>query len=126
MTRRAFSALPLAVLLAATLSAIAEQRNGFDLSNATIPKSEILGGGPPRDGIPSIDAPKFIRPAMPHSCTTTTSCSALRAAERRAPIACLIWLGEGCPEGCAEEHWRQAELLHATHGAPQLSPQSAA
>jgi len=35
--------------------------NGFDLSNASIPVSEVFSGGPPRDGIPSIDAPKFIR-----------------------------------------------------------------
>ncbi len=40
----------------------ASRPNGFDISNATIPKSEILSGGPPRDGIPSIDAPKFIDP----------------------------------------------------------------
>lgn len=35
------------------------QTNGFDLSNATIPRDQILSGGPPRDGIPSIDQPKF-------------------------------------------------------------------
>ena len=34
--------------------------NGFDLSNATIPTDEILRGGPPRDGIPAIDEPKFL------------------------------------------------------------------
>ena len=34
--------------------------SGFDVSNATIPKSEILRGGPPRDGIPAIDEPKFL------------------------------------------------------------------
>ncbi|MEE9369707.1 MAG: DUF3179 domain-containing protein [Pontiella sp.] len=34
--------------------------NEFDVSNATIPLSEIHSGGPPRDGIPSIDHPKFI------------------------------------------------------------------
>ncbi|MEX0995598.1 MAG: DUF3179 domain-containing protein [Flavobacteriaceae bacterium] len=33
---------------------------GFDLSNASIPVSEIKDGGPPRDGIPSIDFPNFI------------------------------------------------------------------
>jgi len=33
--------------------------NGFDLDRATIPVEEILPGGPPRDGIPSIDAPIF-------------------------------------------------------------------
>lgn len=34
--------------------------NGFDLKNATIPKAEILGGGPPKDGIPAITRPKFV------------------------------------------------------------------
>ncbi len=35
-------------------------KNGFDLSNATIPVDKILGGGPPRDGIPALHDPKFI------------------------------------------------------------------
>ena len=35
-------------------------KNGFDLSDATIPIEKILIGGPPRDGIPSIDDPKFL------------------------------------------------------------------
>lgn len=35
-------------------------KNGFDLENSSIPVSKILSGGPPRDGIPSIDSPKFI------------------------------------------------------------------
>jgi len=34
--------------------------NGFDLSNAIIPVSQIVRGGPPRDGIPAIDNPKFL------------------------------------------------------------------
>ncbi len=34
--------------------------NGFDVSNATIPIGEIRSGGPPRDGIPSIDEPRFL------------------------------------------------------------------
>lgn len=51
-----FSLLISSVL--ATSSAVA--MNGFDLSNATIPRSEILSGGPPRDGIPSLDTPKFV------------------------------------------------------------------
>lgn len=37
-----------------------EQTNDFDLSNATVNKDEVLSGGPGRDGIPSIDDPKFI------------------------------------------------------------------
>jgi hypothetical protein len=35
-------------------------KNGFDLGNSIISVDEILSGGPPRDGIPSIDKPKFI------------------------------------------------------------------
>lgn len=35
-------------------------KNGFNLSDATIPVEKILIGGPPRDGIPSIDEPKFL------------------------------------------------------------------
>lgn len=38
----------------------AQTKNGFDLSEASINKKEIVSGGPPRDGIPSIDRPKFI------------------------------------------------------------------
>ena len=34
--------------------------NGFDLEGSSIPVSQIVRGGPPRDGIPSIDAPKFL------------------------------------------------------------------
>ncbi len=35
--------------------------NGFDLSDLRIPLNEIHKGGPPRDGIPAIDNPKFIK-----------------------------------------------------------------
>jgi len=41
-------------------SAHAGMKNGFDLSHASIPESQIFQGGPPRDGIPSIDKPYFI------------------------------------------------------------------
>ena len=36
--------------------------NGFDLSNSTLPREEILHGGPPRDGIPAISDPKMVAP----------------------------------------------------------------
>ena len=36
------------------------QRNGFSIEDPLLPLEEILGGGPPRDGIPSIDSPKFV------------------------------------------------------------------
>ena len=49
-------------LCASNLS-FAEQpliKNGFDLSNASINIEDVFSGGPSRDGIPSIDKPKFI------------------------------------------------------------------
>lgn len=36
------------------------RHNGFDVDKASIPRREILSGGPPRDGIPSIDHPQFV------------------------------------------------------------------
>jgi len=41
-------------------SSIAQNKKGFNIHNATIPQAEIKDGGPPKDGIPSIDFPKFI------------------------------------------------------------------
>ena len=37
-----------------------EPYNGFDLSDSSIPKDEIMSGGPPKDGIPAILDPKFV------------------------------------------------------------------
>ena len=34
--------------------------NGFDLSDFDYPLYDVFQGGPPRDGIPSIDYPKFL------------------------------------------------------------------
>lgn len=36
---------------------------GFDLTPSTIPPSEILSGGPPKDGIPALDHPKSMAAA---------------------------------------------------------------
>ena len=41
-------------------SASAGPNNGFDVSNAIIPASEILAGGPPKDGIPALSDPELI------------------------------------------------------------------
>jgi len=38
----------------------ADTKNGFDISNSIIDKNKILQGGPAKDGIPSIDNPKFL------------------------------------------------------------------
>lgn len=51
------------LLCALPLSAGADERpvrNGFPLGDASIPADEILAGGPPRDGIPALDAPPTV------------------------------------------------------------------
>lgn len=49
-----------AALTLATTSTLAETKNGFDLTGALVPAESVLWGGVRRDGIPSIDNPKFI------------------------------------------------------------------
>jgi hypothetical protein len=44
-------------------TAPAAQDNGFDLSNSLVPRDQIHHGGPPRDGIPAIDDPRFLAAA---------------------------------------------------------------
>ncbi|MBV1904892.1 MAG: DUF3179 domain-containing protein [Pseudomonadales bacterium] len=53
---------PIVILLALGFveSVFSANKNGFDLDSALIPSKEIRRGGPPRDGIPSIDHPKFV------------------------------------------------------------------
>lgn len=46
--------------LAASPAALARRLNGFDLTGALIPLDAIEQGGPPRDGIPAIDRPRFV------------------------------------------------------------------
>ncbi|MEX0828027.1 MAG: DUF3179 domain-containing protein, partial [Haliea sp.] len=36
-------------------------KNGFDLSRSLVPADKILEGGPPRDGIPAIDQPRYVQ-----------------------------------------------------------------
>ena len=64
MTRRVrfrVLALLLPFLLAAEgEKSVSEKKwNGFDLSGAAVPTGKIVAGGPPRDGIRSVDAPTF-------------------------------------------------------------------
>ena len=49
------------IILCVPLSLSAATKNGFDLTNSLIPEDQILQGGPPRDGIPSIDKPTFVK-----------------------------------------------------------------
>jgi hypothetical protein len=53
--------VPTLVLFGGWGNAKAQTMNGFDLSQAEVPLSEIHRGGPPRDGIPALNDPEFLR-----------------------------------------------------------------
>jgi uncharacterized protein DUF3179 len=60
-TEKRFSVVLLLLLSVAWgTPAHAVTKNGFKLNDASIPVREILYGGPPRDGIPAINEPKFV------------------------------------------------------------------
>lgn len=58
--------LIISTLLIGSTFTIAASMNGFILDGALIPEKEIFSGGPPKDGIPSLDNPKFIKAAQAH------------------------------------------------------------
>ncbi len=47
-------------LVCVTTSTYAISKNGFDLNGSTISPTDILQGGPPKDGIPAINNPQFL------------------------------------------------------------------
>lgn len=51
----------LVMVWATSTVAMAVEKNGFDLEQALVPADEIMQGGPPRDGIPAINDPRFER-----------------------------------------------------------------
>lgn len=59
MNRRIFVLVFLASFFSLSSNA-RDSKNGFDVGNASIPVREILSGGPPKDGIPAIDRPRFV------------------------------------------------------------------
>lgn len=65
-----------------------------DFSRHSVPLSEILPGGPPRDGIPPIDAPKFLPVAAGDGFLRDTEpmiALVLNGDARAYPIRILIW-----------------------------------
>lgn len=90
----------LIAILAATNNSIANPDNwradGWgktDFSKTTIAFNEILSGGPPKDGIPSIDEPKFISAESDKTLTSTEPVVALEIAgdARAYPLRILTW-----------------------------------
>jgi len=53
----------LSLLMLVSSACLAATKNGFNLDDSLIPAAKIKRGGPPRDGIPSIDKPEFVEPA---------------------------------------------------------------
>ncbi len=60
-------ALPAPPALAQADSALAREWPKTDFSKRTVPLEEIVSGGPPKDGIPPIDRPRFVAPAEARS-----------------------------------------------------------
>jgi hypothetical protein len=54
-------------LLVGDANASAATMNGFDLDGALVSAEEILFGGPPKDGIPAIDKPVFVKASQARS-----------------------------------------------------------
>ena len=55
------TAIGAAALFTYNAAILAQPMNGFDLSDALIPEDKVFEGGPPKDGIPSIDEPIFVK-----------------------------------------------------------------
>lgn len=67
-------------------------RNGFALSPASIPASEIIGGGPSRDGIPALDQPANERAAASSWSDDEPVLALVVGDQARAyPVAILNW-----------------------------------
>ncbi|MEQ2007327.1 MAG: DUF3179 domain-containing protein [Limisphaerales bacterium] len=81
------------VLSAEQLPAAVGANNGFGLGNATIPREQILSGGPPRDGIPAIDRPRFIAPARAGflSDDDVVVSMTVNGVTRAYPLRILVW-----------------------------------
>ncbi|MGH7943839.1 MAG: DUF3179 domain-containing protein [Opitutaceae bacterium] len=69
------------------------EKLGFKLDNATIPIADIRAGGPPRDGIPSIDRPKFVPAARVKYLEADDMVVSFshRGETRAYPLRILVW-----------------------------------
>jgi hypothetical protein len=74
-------------------TASAGSSNGFDLSNATLPREQILSGGPPRDGIPALSDPKMIPAGVADYLEPEDRIIGitLKGQSRAYPVAILNW-----------------------------------
>ena len=81
-----------------------------DLSKALIPLDEVISGGPPPDGIPAIDRPRFVQPADAWLKPKEPVLALQVNGDARAyPLQILMWRRQG-PAG------RQAASLRPARG----------
>jgi len=79
-------------LLGGAVAGAETLRNGFALEPGSIPAAEILGGGPPRDGIPALDAPATLPAARAPWGDDELVLGVVAGGEARAyPVAILAW-----------------------------------
>ena len=67
--------------------------SGFNLNNAIIPQDEILSGGPPKDGIPAILKPNFVKKNQADFLESSDDVIGVRIGQqaRAYPIKILNW-----------------------------------
>ncbi|MEM1433538.1 MAG: DUF3179 domain-containing protein [Pseudomonadota bacterium] len=81
-------------LLGLSLTLEVQGLNGFDLSNLEVPRRYVSQGGPPKDGIPALDAPRFV--AAPDASTWLEDEAPvlgleLRGVQKAYPLSILNW-----------------------------------
>ena len=95
MRRQDLFKTALLVALLAVLVSVACGRddNGFDLTGSLVPADQIHLGGPPRDGIPSIDRPRFVAAQDADFISDTDRVLGLarNGRSRAYPIAIMNW-----------------------------------
>jgi len=85
------AALAVAALVLASAPA-AQTLNGFDLRGALVDPEEIQRGGPPKDGIPAIDRPRFVAPDAAKMKPGERILGVARNGEAKAyPVRILNW-----------------------------------
>lgn len=88
----ALGSLVASSLLLASPSVAQRTANGFVLEPASIPVDEILRGGPPRDGIPALDAPRVVAAADSPWTENERVIGVFHGGHARAyPLGILVW-----------------------------------
>ncbi len=93
MKNKSHILLVIFILLAVSSQVSAASMNGFNLDGALIPVDEIHSGGPPKDGIPSLDSSAFVKAAQASFLRDTDRVLALtrNGISKAYPLRILNW-----------------------------------